>query len=54
MRDHEDDEIIIPAMDFAFLEISVEMSALKDYWNTVEQQLPALVEEAASRLVSLP
>ena len=46
----ENDNIVIPAMNFAFLEVSLELSALKDYWNTVERQLPTLAEEAANRL----
>jgi len=52
MAEHdEDNDIVIPAMNFAFLEVSIELSALKDYWNTVELQLPILVEEAGNRLL---
>ena len=50
MDHHKDDEIIIPEMSFAFLEVSLELSALKDYWNTVERQLRTRVEEATDRL----
>jgi hypothetical protein len=47
---HENDDIVIPAMNFAFLEVSLELSALKDYWTTVELQLPTLAEDAGNRL----
>jgi len=51
MGDHQTgDDIVIPPMNFTFLEVSLEISALKDYWNTVERQLPTLEEEARNRL----
>jgi hypothetical protein len=51
MAEHEEDnDIAIPGMNFAFLEVSLELSALRDYWNTVERQLPSLVDEASDRL----
>lgn len=52
MAEHEEDQdIVIPAINFPFLEVSIELSALKDYWNTVELQLPILVNEAGNRLL---
>lgn len=51
MGDHQqDDGITIPGENFMFLQLSVELSALKDYWNTIEQQLPNLEEVATNRL----
>jgi hypothetical protein len=50
MQNREDNEIIIPEMNFAFLELSVELSALKNYWDMVERQLPTLVDEATDQL----
>lgn len=51
MGEHQqDDSITIPGENFLFLQLSVEISALKDYWNTIEQQLPNLEEVAANRL----
>jgi hypothetical protein len=53
-EDHVDqsqhDDFVVPPMNFLFLEVSIELSALNDYWKTVEHQLPTLKDDAEYRL----